>query len=146
MKKSLFFIMAFIFACSLCVTNSSCNDKKMDGADSLASDSTLVDTTAADSTDEIIAETPMPKAADELFDDFIFNFAANKKLQMKRICFPLPVYKNGKLTKEIEKGKWKMEHFFMRQGYYTLIFSTTTCDIVVSFTNFICALLSKIRV
>ena len=98
--------MAFIFACSLCVTNSSCNDKKMDGADSLASDSTLVDTTAADSTDEIIAETPMPKAADELFDDFIFNFAANKKLQMKRICFPLPVYKNGKLTKEIEKGKW----------------------------------------
>lgn len=122
MKKSLFFIMAFIFACSLCVTNSSCNDKKMDGADSLASDSTLVDTTAADSTDEIIAETPMPKAADELFDDFIFNFAANKKLQMKRICFPLPVYKNGKLTKEIEKGKWKMEHFFMRQGYYTLIF------------------------
>ncbi len=135
MKKGLFFIMAFIVACSLCVTNSSCNDKKVDGADSMATDSTLVDTTAADSTDEIIAETPMPKAADELFDDFIFNFAANKKLQMKRICFPLPVYKNGKLTKEIEKGKWKMEHFFMRQGYYTLIFSTTRCVIVVSFTN-----------
>ena len=33
MKKSLFFIMAFIVACSLCVTNSSCNDKKVDGAD-----------------------------------------------------------------------------------------------------------------
>ena len=47
MKKGLFFIMAFIVACSLCVTNSSCNDKKVDGADSLASDSTLVDTTAA---------------------------------------------------------------------------------------------------
>jgi hypothetical protein len=63
MKKSLFFIMAFIVACSLCVTNSSCNDKKVDGADSMATDSTLVDTTAADSTDEIIAEIPSSKYA-----------------------------------------------------------------------------------
>jgi hypothetical protein len=63
----------------------------------------------------------MPKAADELFDDFIFNFAANKKLQMKRILFPLKVI-NGKTEKTLEKGQWKMEHFFMNQGYYTLIF------------------------
>ena len=63
----------------------------------------------------------MPKAADELFDDFIFNFAANRKLQMKRIKFPLKVV-NGKTEKLLEKGQWKMEHFFMNQGYYTLIF------------------------
>ena len=64
----------------------------------------------------------MPKAADELFDDFVFNFAANRKLQKSRIVFPLPVYHGEKLTKKIEKKHWKMEHFFMRQDYYTLIF------------------------
>ena len=64
----------------------------------------------------------MPKAADELFDDFVFNFAANRKLQMKRVHFPLPVYHNDKLVKTIEKRAWKMEHFFMHQDYYTLIF------------------------
>ena len=64
----------------------------------------------------------MPKAADELFDDFIFNFAANRRLQKKRIVFPLKVYYNGKLKREISEKEWKMEHFFMRQQYYTLIF------------------------
>ena len=32
------------------------------------------DTTAVDSVD-VLSNLPMPKAADELFDDFIFNFA-----------------------------------------------------------------------
>lgn len=64
----------------------------------------------------------MPKAADELFDDFLFNFAASRKLQMERIHFPLAVYRNDKLKKHIAKRHWKMEHFFMRQDYYTLIF------------------------
>ena len=41
---------------------------------------------------------------------------------MERIHFPLAVYRNGNLKKHIEKRRWKMEHFFMRQDYYTLIF------------------------
>ena len=64
----------------------------------------------------------MPKAADELFDDFFFNFAANRKLQRKRILFPLPVYENGKVVRTIAKDKWKIDNFFMRQDFYTLIF------------------------
>lgn len=99
-----------------------CTDKRPAAADTLATDSMVADTTAQDSAEEVIAETPMPKAADELFDDFIFNFAANRKLQRARIAFPLPVYRNGKLAEKIEAGQWKMEHFFMRQEYYTLIF------------------------
>lgn len=39
------------------------------------------DTVSASQQEEIVEETPVPKAADELFDDFIFNFAANRKLQ-----------------------------------------------------------------
>lgn len=82
----------------------------------------MADTQAMDSTEALIEETPMPKAADELFDDFIFNFAANRKLQLKRVHFPLPVYRHDKVVKTIDKRHWRMEHFFMRQDYYTLIF------------------------
>lgn len=117
MKKGfLFVVIAFTL---MMWTTMGCSDKKASGADSAMTDST--DTTAADTLEQLISEQPMPKAADELFDDFIFNFAANKKLQMKRIQFPLKVV-NGKTEKMLNKGQWKMEHFFMNQGYYTLIF------------------------
>jgi hypothetical protein len=99
-----------------------CTDKKPTAADTLQSDSILADTSDVDSTEDVIAEAPMPKAADELFDDFVFNFAANRRLQRKRIVFPLSVYRNGKLEKKIDLPQWKMEHFFMHQDYYTLIF------------------------
>lgn len=98
-----------------------CTNKKPESADTLHADTLIADTSANDSTENVIAETPMPKAADELFDDFVFNFAANRRLQRRRIVFPLPVYRNGKLEKKIEERNWKMEHFFMRQEYYTLI-------------------------
>jgi len=74
----------------VCFSSSGCTEKNTSAVDS---DTIItVDTTAVvDSIeDEIIAATPMPKAADELFDDFFFNFAANRKLQSKRIVFPLP--------------------------------------------------------
>ena len=85
-------------------------------------DSTVsaVDTTAADTVD-VLANLPMPKAADELFDDFIFNFAASKKLQMERVMFPLKKV-NGNKVETIERGQWRTEHYFMRQQYYTLLF------------------------
>lgn len=101
---------------------SGCTNKKAEAADSLAADTAMADTAAVDSVEEVISEMPMPKSADELFDDFIFNFAANRKLQKARTAFPLPVYRNGNLEKKIEQGQWQMEHFFMRQEYYTLIF------------------------
>ena len=76
-----------------------------------------------DSASEEIVEAPMPKAADELFDDFIFNFAANRKLQMERIKFPLPK-SNGTHVEQIKREQWKVEHYFMRQQYYTLLFES----------------------
>ena len=72
-----------------------CIHKKAEAQDSLQADSLAADTSAADSAESIISETPMPKAADELFDDFVFNFG---------------------------RYAWKMERFFMLQEYYTLIF------------------------
>lgn len=100
----------------------SCKGNKTETGDSLPTDSdSIKDTAVVDTMEQIIAETPMPKAADELFDDFFFNFAANKKLQIERTQFPLPVERAGK-TDTIGKKQWKTDRFFMRQGYYTLIF------------------------
>ena len=86
-----------------------------------SSDTCVADTVPLDTMEQLISATPMPKAADELFDDFFFNFAANRKLQQKRIKFPLPVT-DGNHTEYIAREDWQMDHFFMRQGYYTLIF------------------------
>ena len=121
-KLSLITVMLAVLTI-VCFTSVGCTDKKPAPAvDSTAADTAVADTQAMDSTEKLIEETPMPKAADELFDDFLFNFAASCKLQMERIHFPLAVYRNDKLKKHIAKRHWKMEHFFMRQDYYTLIF------------------------
>ena len=121
-KLSLITVMLAVLTI-VCFTSVGCTDKKpVPAVDSTAADTAVADTQAMDSTEKLIEETPMPKAADELFDDFLFNFAASRKLQMERIHFPLAVYRNDKLKKHIAKRHWKMEHFFMRQDYYTLIF------------------------
>ena len=122
MKKLSFLSVLLAVLTVVYFTSVGCSDKKPAQVhDSTSVDSVIADTQAVDSTEKLIEETPMPKAADELFDDFVFNFAANRKLQMKRVHFPLPVYHNDKLVKSIGKRAWKMEHFFMHQDYYTLI-------------------------
>ena len=123
MKKLSFLSVLLAVLTVVCFTSVGGSDKKPAQVhDSTSVDSVVADTQTVDSTEKLIEETPMPKAADELFDDFVFNFAANRKLQMKRVHFPLPVYHNDKLVKTIGKRAWKMEHFFMHQDYYTLIF------------------------
>ena len=102
----------------------SCTGKRSGQTDEMPADS-VADTTEVTETDTLellITEAPMPRAADAMFDDFVFNFAANKRLQKERIIFPLRETEEGK-TSQIEKEKWQMEHFFMRQGYYTLLFN-----------------------
>jgi len=107
-----------------------CKDKKPE-TDALTQDTVPVDTVPKDTLpidtipdsprDSLIAATPMPKSADELFDDFLFNFTANKKLQYERIKFPLKVLE-GEKESFIEMKDWKIEKFFMNQEFYTLIF------------------------
>jgi hypothetical protein len=63
----------------------------------------------------------LPKAADELFDDFVYYFASNERLQRRRISFPLTMH-NGKDTAHIEESQWLMDSLFMKPGLYTIIF------------------------
>ncbi len=120
MRKIIVFLLALCLLCFLAVPYG-CSDRKPAAVDTIQADTLLADTFDVDSTEQLIVETPMPKAADELFDDFIFNFAANRRLQKKRTVFPLPVYHGDKKVRQVAANQWKMEHFFMRQEYYTMI-------------------------
>ena len=102
----------------------SCTGKQTNADDEVSPDSVAdsTDTAMVDTLEQLITETPMPRAADAMFDDFVFNFVANKRLQYERIVFPLRVTQVDGKTTLTEKSHWKMEHFFMRQGYYTLLF------------------------
>ena len=80
------------------------------------------DTMETDTMELLITQTPMPRAADAMFDDFLFNFLANKRLQKERIVFPLRIFEGDKVE-QMEERQWQMEHLFMRQGYYTLLFN-----------------------
>lgn len=64
---------------------------------------------------------PQPSEADELFDDFIFNFALDDRLQRARIRFPLSFYKGDSCIK-VHKQYWKHDYLFARQSYYSLLF------------------------
>ena len=115
-----------------------------------ATDEEVADSVVARDTmsavDSLLAELdnlPMPKAADELFDDFVFNFAANRKLQMERILFPLRMVTDDKV-KSIDRQQWKMEHFFMHQGYYTELFDNERHMEVVKDTSVSQAVVEKI--
>lgn len=124
----------------------SCTGGKTQGAEEPQTDSVAdtVDATPIDTLELLIGETPTPKAMDELFDDFVFNFAANKKLQMDRVVFPLTVRK-GDQTESIDKKKWEMERFFMRQGYYTLLFDNENQMQLMKDTSINQAIVEKIH-
>lgn len=122
MRKGFVLVFMMCLSLSMMFWTAGCSDKKPVAVDTTAVDSVLVvDTAVVDTMDQLISEQPMPKAADELFDDFIFNFAANRKLQLARIKFPLKIV-DGDNVSYVKKNQWEMEHFFMEQGYYTLIF------------------------
>lgn len=117
MKRTFYVVVVAVI--SMLLSTTGCTEHKAEPADTIV-DSTATDSIEADTLETLLEETPMPKAADELFDDFIFNFAANRKLQMSRIDFPVAAYEMGTKT-AIPRDKWHMERFFMRQGYNTLV-------------------------
>lgn len=144
MRNSRYFIIVGAVSLLLSLLVTSCKDKKPLSDETPAADTTAVDTTNIDSAENVIEETPMPKAADELFDDFFFNFAANKKLQRERIQFPLPIVTGGKTT-TITRNQWQTDHFFMNQDYYTLIFDNLKQMEIVKDTSVSHVVVEKIK-
>lgn len=118
MRKGVFVIVTIVVL--MMMTATGCSTKGDGDADSVDTTQTDSDTTQTTAVDSIIAATPVPKAADMLFDDFVFNFAANRKMQMERIMFPLTMTENGK-ERKVESRQWRMDHLFMHQQFYTIV-------------------------
>ncbi|MDL2291683.1 DUF4348 domain-containing protein [Bacteroides sp. OttesenSCG-928-F21] len=120
MKKIIFIvILAFLLV--------SCGNKKKEplteslSADTVVVDSSLeVDSLFVPENDTLQELTP-PEIVNELFDDFIFNFAQDKELQLSRIIFPLSYYKK-EIPLKIEKEEWEHDSLFFAQSYYTILF------------------------
>lgn len=117
MKVTVYIVIFFAVITMFFTTG--CTGKSASESDSIT-DTLVTDSLPQDTLETLIGEQPVPKAADELFDDFIFNFAANRKHQLSRIQFPLKMDNYGKVS-YVEKKAWRMERFFMHQGFYTLV-------------------------
>jgi hypothetical protein len=137
-------VFGAFFACVLLMF--SCTGKQVQRVEESMTDSVAdtLDSVPLDTLEQLLSEIPTPKAMDELFDDFLFNFAANKKVQKARIIFPLTVHKGDK-DELIEKNKWEMERFFMRQGYYTLWFDNDAQMELAKDTSINQAIVEKIQ-
>lgn len=73
--------------------------------------------------DTLAIEANPPKAADGLFDDFIYSFMKNKRFQKERIRFPLRNVSDG-LDKPIDREEWKYDPLYSNQEVYTTIFDS----------------------
>lgn len=134
-----------VFSVVLLTLLTSCGGNKSGQvSEEVPADSADNDSLRTDSLQELAENYPVPKAADELFDDFVFNFVGNRKLQMERIQFPLPCQRDGKIVK-LNKSEWKVEHFFMKQGYYTLLFDNEKQMEIVKDTSVNHAIVEKIH-
>lgn len=116
MKRLLsgFFMFVFLFSCGNGKTNNGFSTVIAEMADSVSLEIDTLQSMEAE-------EASKPQEADELFDDFIFNYASDELLQRKRTVFPLPYYDVDTLLK-IEEYLWKHENLFTNQNYYTLLF------------------------
>ena len=137
-------VFGAFFACVLLMF--SCTGKQAQRVEESMTDSVAdtLDSVPLDTLEQLLSEIPTPKAMDELFDDFLFNFAANKKVQKARIIFPLTVHKGDK-DEQIDKNKWEMERFFMHQGYYTLWFDNDAQMELAKDTSINQAIVEKIQ-
>lgn len=116
MKKLLLGFLLFAFLIS-------CGNKKAK-MDPFATIAEMVDSAGykADTLQEAeVKEEPKPMVADELFDDFIFNYASDDALQRQRTVFPLPYYDRDTPLK-IEADFWKHDYLFTKENCYTLLF------------------------
>ena len=96
------------------------NDAETQDALGMSTDSIAV---ATDTLTVVEAmETPdIPVAADESFADFLYHFALEEKMQLKRVIFPLPYYTDNRKD-SIEKEQWQYDPLFSQQEFYTMLY------------------------
>lgn len=117
-----------------CLLSGSCSDNRRGVSGQLSSvEADSTDTEKADSLAQAARADEMPTGADELFDDFFFNYASSLRRQRERTLFPLTVT-DGEAVRTITKKQWKQDSFFMNQDYYTLFFDSPAQEQLISDT------------
>ena len=71
--------------------------------------------------EEVEEEPEVPASADESFADFLYHFALDERLQLRRILFPLPYYTDNRKD-SIMKEEWKHDPLFSQQEFYTMLY------------------------
>lgn len=101
----------------------SCGGKKQTGTLSEKVESSDSIEVLADSLlmEEVEEEPSVPASADESFADFLYNFALDEKLQLRRIIFPLPYYKDSQKD-SINKEDWVYDPLFSQHEFYTMLY------------------------
>ncbi len=104
----------------------SCDHKKS-GSESYLTEEVLSDSSWNDS-DEMVLEPEteidvLPENADELFDDFVYEFAQSKKIQLGRVRFPLPLVRSKGDTLWVSQKEWKHDYLYLKQDSYTVFFN-----------------------
>lgn len=117
MKKLIigFCLLGWMASCGGGKKHSDMEEVKMESLDSaeFVADTILVE--------EAVEESVVPPSADESFADFLYNFATNEKLQLRRVLFPLPYYMDNKKD-SIQKKEWKHDPLFSQQEFYTMLY------------------------
>jgi hypothetical protein len=70
---------------------------------------------------EKVSQEAVRTQIDELFDDFIYHFTSDSKLQRQRILFPLS-YSELNSSSKIEKKDWQHDSLYAMEGFYALVF------------------------
>ena len=117
MKKQIFGLCLLLgmFSCTGGQKQGNVQDMPMESVDSVGID---VDTVLVEQVPE---EPVLPVSADESFADFLYNFALDEKLQLRRILFPLPYYMDNKKD-SISKEDWVHDPLFSQQEFYTMLY------------------------
>lgn len=103
-----------------------CTGKKVEtpvvsAVDSLENDTIEVPN---DSIEKDTIEINPPRSADELFDDFIYSFSNNRRFQMRRISFPLPVLRDGVEESVIKAKEWEFTPMHLSEECYTTLLNS----------------------
>lgn len=77
---------------------------------------------AADTLARVDEEDALPARADELFDDFMFNYSQDSAVQMRRTAFPLPYYNDGEQS-SIARAEWKKDPLFSSMEFYSVLYA-----------------------
>lgn len=122
-RKSLFYY-TLVGICSMMATScttSSTNDNTIVSEDTLL----LADdqTTVLVSDEELEQERAYNVRADELFDDFLYNYVHDEALQLERTKFPLPKVMLDGTSETICVEKWENNFAFMDGEFTTTLYN-----------------------